>query len=477
MRDRRAFFAACCFAATAISLTLTGCSSSESKAREAYAEYQAASAAGDLNAAKIALLHLVSAQDDVADNWRELGKVQLQLGAYQDSYYAYTRAHELDRTDVDTVATLAQLALLSGNMDMAEEHAKNLELLRPDHPVIKLAYGYVALKRNDLDAADRNADALLALYPFEPGATLLKSRIFAARGEFDKATAVLEAQAKAKPDDAGALKSLTILYQRSGNWAGVASAAERLWRLRPDTENGLTVVNATLRANQIDAALQASQELLRPDAPPSQVESVLNLWADHWKSPAAIAQARRLASAANPNQQLAYAGYFNDVGSAADALALAGERPVMPLKRWNLSRNALIAGALAQSGKTAEAKQLFDAILVQEPDHVYALRGRINLEIGTGQAKAAIVDAQRLVSIEPKSDRDRLLLARAYAAAGNEREVDRTLWNAFHEIPANLQLYEALRARVLKSNGPDAAHALDEEFSQQRDVSVAREFI
>jgi hypothetical protein len=81
------------------------------------------------------------------------------------------------------------------------------------------------------------------------------------------------------------------------------------------------------------------------------------------------------------------------------------------------------------------------------------------------------------VSIEPKSDRDRLLLARAYAAAGNEREVDRTLWNAFHEIPANLQLYEALRARVLKSNGPDAAHALDEEFSQQRDVSVAREFI
>ena len=88
--------------------------------------------------------------------------MQVQLGAYQDAYYAYDRAHELDRTDVETVSTLAQLALLSGNMDLAEKHAKNLELLRPDHPVIKLAYGYVALKRMDLDEADRNADALLA---------------------------------------------------------------------------------------------------------------------------------------------------------------------------------------------------------------------------------------------------------------------------------------------------------------------------
>ncbi|NUR46166.1 MAG: hypothetical protein HOP91_08445 [Sphingomonas sp.] len=478
MMNRSAFFAACCIAATAVCLPLSACDSAESRARAAYTDYQAASAAGDLQAARIALLKLVAAQDDVASNWQELGKVQVQLGAYQDAYYAYTRAHELDRTDVETVATLAQLALLSGNMDLAEQHAKNLELLRSDHPVIKLAYGYVALKRMDLDEADKNADSLLAAYPSEPGATLLKSRIFAARGEFEQAIGILENQAKARPDDAGALKSLTMLYQRKGDWRGVESAAKRLWSLNPKaSENGLTVVDAALRAGDFEAARQASEDLMQPDAPTAQVEAVLDLWSEHWTGPDAIAEARRLAEEASPGQKLAYAGYFNDVGAAKDALALTGDKPVMPLQRWNLSRNALIAGALAQAGRASEAKELFDGILVREPDHVYALRGRINLEIRTGQAKAAIVDAQRLVSIEPKSARDRLLLARAYAAAGNVRQVDRTLWNAFHEIPANLQLYEVLRARVLETDGPDSARSLDDEFAQQRDVTIAREFI
>jgi predicted Zn-dependent protease len=108
---------------------------------------------------------------------------------------------------------------------------------------------------------------------------------------------------------------------------------------------------------------------------------------------------------------------------------------------------------------------------------VYALRGRTNLEISTGDAKAAIVDAQRLVSVAPDSATDRALLARAYAAAGDRRQVDRTLWNAFHEIPANFDTYEPLRQYVLKTDGADAAKAIDDEFKEQRDIALAREFI
>ena len=63
MKDRSPFFAACCIAATALLLSLAGCSSSESRAREAFNDYQAATAAGDLIAARIALLQLVAAKD------------------------------------------------------------------------------------------------------------------------------------------------------------------------------------------------------------------------------------------------------------------------------------------------------------------------------------------------------------------------------------------------------------------------------
>ena len=154
---------------------------------------------------------------------------------------------------------------------------------------------------------------------------------------------------------------------------------------------------------------------------------------------------------------------------------MASDKQPVFAGNWKLFGS--IAESIALRGGEAQAKQLFDAILAKEPDHVYALRGRINLEIRTGAAKAAIVDAQRLVSVVPRSARDRLLLARAYEAAGDRRQVDRTLWDAFHEIPANLMLYEALRDNVQKSGGPEAAAQVTAEFQQQQDTDLSREFI
>ena len=478
MKLRGPFFAVCCFTATALLLGLSACESADSRAQQAFTNYQAASAAGDLDAARIALIEAVAARDDEPTFWQELGKVQLELGAYSDAYYAFTRAHELDRTNVDIVATLAQLALLSENIDVAEDHARRLELLAPNHPAVKLVRGYVALRHEDLDEADRNADELLRAFPFDPGSRLLKARIFLARGDSGKAIGQLEEQLRARPDDVGTLRALLSLHEHENNWSEVASIASRLRQINPkDRESALLVVDASFRANDLAGAKRASELLLAPDAAPDAVESVLRIWAERWKSPDAIAEVRRHASSAGPGQQLAYASYFNETGSPQDSVRLIGERPQMPIGVQNMSRNAIIADTLARMGRTGEAEQIFDAILAKEADHLYALRGRINLKIRTGRAKAAVSDAQRLVSVAPRSARDRLLLAQAYSAAGDRRQLDRTLWDAFHEIPANRDLYNALRAHVARSGGTDAVKGVDVEFAQQRDVRLAREFI
>ena len=131
MKGRSPFFAACCIAATALSLSLAGCNSSDSRAREAFSDYQAASAAGDLIAARIALLQLVAAKDDQPDYWQELGKVQIKLGAYSDAYYAFTRAYELDRSNPELVKALTELALRSGDIGMAQAHAQERPPLPP----------------------------------------------------------------------------------------------------------------------------------------------------------------------------------------------------------------------------------------------------------------------------------------------------------------------------------------------------------
>jgi predicted Zn-dependent protease len=435
-------------------------------------------ASGDLPAARRALLEIVAVKDDDPAYWEELGKIQVELGSMADAYYAYTRAHELDRTNGPVLANLTQLALLSGDVDLAEKHARQLELITADAPAVKLAYGYSALRRQNLDEADKQADALLKTLPFEPGVKLLKARILLARGKHEEAASLLEKQLLTRPDDAGSLKALMALHERYENWPGVASAASRVARLDPkDVDAGLIAVDAELRSKNFPGAMRAAQPFLKPDAPGEQVDSVLWLWAEHWKEPDAVAAARRLSKAAGPQQRLAYAAYFNEVGSPQDAVDLAGGGPQLPVSRANSSANAIVADALAQSGRTDEAKQLLDTILKMEPDHVYALRARINLEIRTGKAIAAVSDAQRLVSVLPNSARDRLLLARAYAAAGDGRQLDRTLWDAFHEISANRELYEALRAHVAKSDGPDAVEQVDAEYQHQQDAELVRDFI
>lgn len=478
MRDRSAFFAACCIAATALAVLVGGCNSSESQARAAYDQYQTAMAAGDLTDARDALRDLLKIKDDDPTYWEALGQIQLQLGSRGGAYYAFTRAHELDSSNVSTVATLTQIALSGDNLDAAEKHANELELLAPGHPASRMANGYISLQRQDYDKADEQADALLQAFPFDSNAKLLKARIFLGRKEPDKAIALLEEQVKTQPDDAPSLKALMLLYERQNNWAALANAANRLHKLNPrNMKSALTFIEASLRSNAFANARRASESLLAPNAPSKQVDDVLKLWAEYWKRPEAVVEARKLASSAALQHRLAYATYFNEVDQPDDAAALVGETPKLPLNRTNLSLNSVIATSLALKGERAEAKRLFDAILSREPDHVYALRGRINVEITTGNAKGAISDAQRLVSIEPDNARDRLLLARAFAAAGDSRQVDRTLWDAFHEIPADFETYEALRAHVQRTAGADDVRAVDEEFQQQRDVALARDFI
>ena len=478
MKVRSPFFAACCFSATGLSVLLAACGSADSRARESFEEYQAAAAVGDLVAARKALLETVAEQDNNPAYWEELAKVQIQLGSFSDAYYAYTRAYELDRTNPQLLSGLTQIALMSGQIDMAEDYARKLELVAPDDPVVKLSYGYAALKRQSFDEADKQADALLQMLPTESGAKLLKARILLARAKPDDAARLLEAQVRVKPDDLGCQRALMSLYERREDWRGVALTASRVAALQPkNTDARVAAIDASLRSGDKEAAMRIAAPMLQPDAPSAQVDAVLWSWTQYWKSPEAVDEARSRSRFAGAQQRLAYATYFNATGHPEYAAELVGTQPILPVSIANSSTNAIIADAMAQTGQTAEAKRLLDQILLKEPDHVYALRARINLEIRTNQAMAAITDAQRLVVVLPKSARDRLLLARAYTAAGNRRQVDRTLWDAFHEIPANRELYDALRMHVSKFGGRDAVQSVDSEYRQAQDAELVREFI
>jgi predicted Zn-dependent protease len=114
-------------------------------------------------------------------------------------------------------------------------------------------------------------------------------------------------------------------------------------------------------------------------------------------------------------------------------------------------------------------------VLAFDPGNPTALRGRAELEMRTHQGATAVIDAQKLVASLPQSDRDRLLLAQAYASAGNATWADRTLWQAFHDLPRDEKIFTALVQA--KKGDAEATRQLQEEFDRERDEAIGRGLI
>ena len=478
MKNRTLFFTLSAIGIALGSVPLTGCGYLRARAaKAAYNEYQQALAAGDMVRARTALLALVRADEDVADYWIELGKLQLQMGQYREAYDAFSHAHELDRTDVQVLATMAQMALMSGDIEIANEHGEALALLSPNSPTVTLVQGYVAFKRGDLDKADAAAEQILSSMPTDSFATVLKSRVLIARNQVDDAIRVLEAQHQAVPQDRSAIHGLTNLYQLKGDWRNAARIAFDAHKLDP--RNGaltLDLVRALLRGGDISAASKMSAALLSSSAPPLLVQRTLESWATDAPRGTFLPNGEALAKAVDGDRRASFADYYNRLDRPATAEALL-QGSQLPITHVNARWNAVYAQSLALQGKAGDAKQLFDQVLQREPDQVDALRGRIALNAKTGRAKQAVIDAQRLVTISPDSGQDRLLLAQAYLAAGNREEVRRTLWQAFQDLPGDEKVLSALKSVLASTGDTDGQRRLDDEFRDRRMAKMTKELV
>lgn len=478
MKNRTLFFKLSLIGLAVATPLLTGCNRYRSwQARRAYNNYEAAAASGDLVRTKFALAALVRVDEDVPDYWVELGKTELQLGEHGKAYDAFARAHELDRTNVQILAALTQLALTGGHVDMAYEHARSLALLAPDNPAVTLVRSYKAFRSGELDDADTQIDKLLAETPNDPNATVLKAHILIARDRIDDAIALLEAQHRAAPGDRSALRGLAALYRSRNDWRNLARVELDLHRLAPGDSAILgNLVEALLRVGDVADARRASGPLLSSGVEAKVVDATLLAWANYAPGGRPMPDALSLAEISAGERRVAFANYFNRIGKATVAAALLGgaQLPVSPVNaRWN----AVFAQSMALQGRLGDAKQLFDRVLQAEPDQLDALRGRSRLEARTGMTREAVVDGQRLVSASPETGEDRLLLAQAFVAAGNKRGATRTLWQAFQDLPEDDRVLGALKSVLISSGDLDGVRRLNDEFADQRKAKLVKDLV
>jgi tetratricopeptide (TPR) repeat protein len=457
---------------------MSGCGYLRARAaRHAYAQYQDALAVGDTARARTSLLALVRADEDVPEYWTELGQLQAQMGDYRGAYDAFLHAHELDRSNVPVLAALTQIALLSGDIDLANEHARSLGLVDPNSPVVALVRGFSAYKSGELDKAEAEANGLLAQTPNDPFARVLKAKVLIDENKVPEAIAVLEEQHRAVPQDRAATRALEGIYRGLGDWRNLARIEGDAHRADPrDTATSRKLVEALLRAGELTAAGAASVPLLSEGSPPAVVSDVLDLWSRFAPRGTLVPNANRLAQQVSGERRASFAQYFNRVGDPAAAAALLGQSQ-LPVNHTNARWNAAFAQALALQGRIPEAKRLFDLVVSREPDQVDALRGRIAIEMRTGAAKQAVIDGQRLVTISPDRGDDRVLLARAYLAAGARNDVRRTLWKAVQELPDDERVLAALRSVLASTGDKEGEQRLNDEIADLRRTQLTKELI
>lgn len=456
-----------------LTAALSACDNRQEQAQAAYAEYQSALVSGDLRAARRALGTLVAADDSNADYWVELGKISMQMSDFGAAYDAFQRAHELDRGNAEVLAIMTQLALRSGNLEIASENARQLELLAPTSVAVPLTKGYVALRRGDYEEADRQVTILLEASPYDSSAKVLKSRILLARGQGDEAIKLLTAQTNQQPSDAVSLRALASIYELREDWGKAADALSRYLNWQPEDQAArVRLVEAYLRSKRTDAATDLTLKAVEKD----DIDNLLAPWREVGQQDVVARRLFEWAQSAMVGRRIAVARFLLSTSEPQRVLALIHQEASMPVRADNVISNAIFGAALIRSGRAEEGLLRVDAALRVEANNREALEARALLRSRMGLHKEAIEDAQKLVAADQNSASGRLLLARIYAASGDADGARRTLWEAFHDLGDDRTIFDALKPLVARTDGAEAAKRLSQEFYDKRNEQLTRSF-
>jgi len=441
--------------------------------RRADEAYQQALALNDVYGQRQALLALTAAEDGVSEYWMRLATLELSVGAFGDAYAHLTRAHELDRTAVPPLSMMIELAVLSGGLEVAEQHLKSLVVIAPNDRAVALARGFVALRQANYEEAQKNVDILLTQNPRDSIANVLQTRILIFQKKFAEAIDLLDRKLSLVPDDRALLRSLGAIHRYLGNWEKAAAADLRLWRLTPtDFTLARHLVSEALQAKNVALARKVTESAMKRAKAGTEVDGILSAWTELDPSDPLP---ETIAADMPDHSRVAFAQYLNRTGRAGQALALVGNQVRSLNDRANVTFNAIFAESLFLSGRTQPARQILDRILSEEPDNATALSARARLLSRLGDHRAATIDAQRLVTSYGAVADYRVLLANIYRASRDRRGAERTLWDGYRDLPGHASLYQEVRRLIVARGDKDVLLRFETDYNEEKFSRLKKE--
>jgi len=441
-------------------LVLPACKSPAERAADLAAQAEAQADAGNLAAARKAIVEAIALRDDIPAYQQLLGAIAMKAGNSGDAFRAFSRALDIDPTNMTALAYVANLGVQVGQVNRAEEAADRLLTLDPNALPGLQVKGMIALARDHNDEALRIGDRMLAIRSGDEAGTIIKARALAKQQQFDAALALLDGAAKTTESPVLLVNKLNI-YRNLRQPEAMAEVLARLeQRNAMSPALRLDQVNLFYRLGRTDAARKAALAMLRQGATADNYQALQRLWWEYDKTPLTVASAKEAGQWKDPvavQQTVRYLLSRGDLPTARAVLraAPASAQPLLA---------SLEARLLAAGGQGAQASAAAEALLKKDEQDVDALLVRALVALDAGKREPAVEAAQLARANDPANAETYLVLARIAQAEDQAWRVRSSFEEGLKALPQNFLLLERY-TQFLHQSG-----------DKGRAVSVARAF-
>lgn len=453
--------------ALAASVALSGCQSSEERARDYYEAGRDLVAEGDLTRAYLEFRNALQLQANDIEILTAYAEALEAGGREAQAYRQRLRLAELQPDDADANRRAAEMGLLRRDWQNAETYAQRVIELTPDAPearVLQVALDY----RTGIDdpeareAAFSRAETLRSSLPDSRILRTLILDVLLREGRDEEALDELQSLLADYPDVQEFYSARLQALARLGREDEVESTLRELVERFPqDEESKSLLVRYYLSRDEIDKAesfLRAEAESEGEDQVTRRLTLVRFLH-DLRGREAAIAELDRLVEAGIESDRFRAmrAAVRFDAGERDQAItdlqSLVEDAEPSAQTREN---KILLARLHQNTGNEVGARRLVEEVLAEEPDMAAALKMRAGWEIGSDRAEEAITTLRRALNEMPEDSEALTMLAEAHLRNGSRNLAGETLSlavRASSNAPAESRRY----AEFLVADGKLAA--------------------
>ncbi|MCB6180108.1 tetratricopeptide repeat protein [Rhodobacter sp. Har01] len=420
-----------------VALALAGCESSEERAERHFQSGMELLEAGDVDRALVEFRNVFRLNGQHREARLTYARIQRERGEIGEAYSQYLRLVEQYPDDLEGRRALGEIAVLRGDWQEAERHARAAREFAPeDNMVIALnaavdyRKAFLASDSAATEAAVAAARAVLERDPKNPIARRLSIEAHAKAGEIADALAEIDIALATEPDDRTLHRMKLSLLVNEGDLAGTGAHLQRMVALFPEDEEvqalliawfmdsgdlkgaeaflrGLTTTGTPERMEQAKVAV--AQFLMATQGSEAAEAELDRLIAAEGANPAAVALFRSLRASIRFE-----AGRHDEAIAEIEAI-LADAEPSDRTRDIKVT----LARMLEATGNPVGARARAEEVLAEDPTHVGALQMQAAWLIGADRPAEAIVALRSALDQDPRNPETLTLMAQAHLRDGS----------------------------------------------------------